>query len=354
MAKYRVGIVGCGRRGDRRGGAYGIAEAHTWGYEACERTEIVAAADLDPANLALYCDEHQVPGRYADYEEMLAREHLDIVSICTWPQLHAPMTVAAAEAGVKGILCEKPMAVTLPQADTMLAACREKGVRLSIDHQRRLGEPFRVAKEIALSGDIGELLRVETYVAGSNLYDWGTHWIDMMFFYLDETPAEWVAAQVDTREERINWALQVETHTITHVQYKNGVRGYLEIGVPIKGQAPNRLVGSEGFVELLPPDPSNPEQRTVRARVKGRGDWLIPATTETIHAKVNFNRSVQDLVDAIDQDQEPELRGARGRAALEIITAAFESALRRGRVDLPLTDVNYSPLERLIELRARA
>lgn len=353
MAKYRVGLIGCGRRGDRRGGSYGIAEAHTWGYEAHPDTEIVAAADISADNLAVYCDDHNVAGRYTDYKEMLKNEGLDIVSICTWPQFHASMTIAAAEAGVKGVLCEKPMAVTLAEAERMNEVCKVNNTKLSIDHQRRLGEPFRVAKEIANSGEIGELLKLEMHVAGSNLYDWGTHWIDMMFFYLNDESAEWVMAQTDVSDEKINWALRVENHCIANIQYKSGVRGYLEIGQPIKGQMPNRLIGSEGYVELLPIAPNNPQQRTVRARTK-TGEWLIPDVTEHIHARENFNRSVADLVAAIDQDKDSELNGYRGRAALEVITAAFESSLRRKRVALPLGSLDYSPLEKLIEEEAKS
>jgi predicted dehydrogenase len=349
-SRYRVAIIGAGRRGERRGGAYGIAEAHAGGYVANgERCEIVAAADINEENLGFFCEDYRIPGRYADYREMLERERPDIVSVCTWPQLHAEMTIAAARAGAKGVLCEKPMALTLPDCDAMLAAGAESGTRLSIDHQRRLGEPFRVAKEIARGGDIGELLRVEMYVTGSNMYDWGTHWLDMMRFYLDEEPAEWVFAQVDAGGGKVNWGMRLEQHSVTHVQFRNGVRGYLEIGVPIHGQAPNRLVGSDGFVELLPPDPENPERPTVRARVKGKGDWLVPPSTETIHARINFARAVGDLIRAIDERHDSELSGRRARAVTELILAAFESALRRARVDLPL-QVDGSPLDELTAL----
>lgn len=349
MARYRVAIIGAGRRGERRGGAYGIAEAHAGGYAACPDTEIVAAADINSENLNAFADDYTIPGRYLDYHEMLERERPDIVSVCTWPQLHPEMTIAAANAGAKGILCEKPMALTLPEADAMLAACAANGTKLSIDHQRRLGEPFGIAKEIAQSGAIGELLRIETYVAGSNLYDWGTHWIDMMSFYLDETPAEWVIAQIDCHGGKQGWGIRVEDQAILHIQYASGVRGYLELGAPIKGQAPNRLVGTEGFVELLPANPSDPNQRTVRARVKDRAQWLVPPVTETIHARENFSRSVADLVRAIDEGHESELSGRRARATTEIIVAAGESALRRGRVNLPL-QIDYSPLARLAEI----
>lgn len=352
MARYRAAIIGAGRPGERRGGSYGIAYAHGWAYNAVQAVEVVAAADIDPENLRLFCDEIGVPSRYADYREMLAREKPDLVSVCTWPQLHAEMTVEAANAGAKGILCEKPMALTMVDMDRMLAACDANGTRLSIDHQRRLGEPFRLAKEIAKSGEIGELYRVEGYVAGSNLYDWGPHWTDMLFFMVDEAPAAWVAASIDTRTEVINWGMRVEDQAIVHVHFSVGVHGILMFGQPIANQPPFRLVGTEGCVECLPSSPKDPSQPNVRARVKGRADWLYPedpARRETIHARANYTRAVEDLVGAIDEGREPELSGRRGRAATELLIAAYESALRHGRVHLPLPpEHDYSPLDLLM------
>ena len=354
MSKLRSVIIGAGRRGDKRGGAYGIAESHAMGYRGnADKVEIVAAADINAENLTLFCDDYGIPGRYADYRAMIAAERPDIVSVCTWPRLHPEMTIAAAEAGAKGVLCEKPMALSLAECDAMVAACAASGTRLSIDHQRRFGEPYRIAKEIVQSGEIGELLRLEMHVVGSNMYDWGTHWLDMMRFYLDETPAEWVFAQVDAGGNNETWGLRLEQHSITHIQFTNGVRGYLEIGLPIPGQPANRLVGSEGFIELWSPVPNNPQKPTVRARTKNRQDWLIPATTETIHARTNFTHAVADLIRAIEEGHESELSGHRARAVTELILAAFESALRRSRVYLPLTTDN-APLEKLTALADRS
>lgn len=340
---FRVAIIGAGRRGERRGGAYGIAEAHAAAYEACPATVIVAAADINEENLRPFLAEHQIPRGYRDYREMLARERPDIVSICTWPQLHAEMVIAAAQAGARGILCEKPMALTLAEADAMLAACAASGTVLCVNHQRRLGEPFRLAKEIASSGAIGDLVRVEGYVGGSNLYDWGTHWLDMFAFLLDERPAQWVMAQVDLHPATTNWGLRVEAHAIVHLQYADDIRGYLEVGVPIKGQPALRLIGTEGLVELYGPNTGRP---TLRARLPGEAGWTVPPTSETIHERRNFQRAVEDLVQALQTGREPALSGRRARATTEIIVAAYESAYRRGKVVLPCA-ISDLPLARL-------
>ena len=176
---------------------YGMAHCHAAGYEASPDAEIVAVADINAYNLKKFQEEHNVPRGYLSADEMLANEELDIVSICLWPHLHAPMTIKVAEAGVKAIHCEKPMALNYGEAKAMVDACQKNNVVLTFDHQRRFGAPFRKARELLKSGVIGKLERMEAYT--SNLYDWGTHWFDMLFFYNDEVPVEWVMGQADAR-----------------------------------------------------------------------------------------------------------------------------------------------------------
>jgi UDP-N-acetylglucosamine 3-dehydrogenase len=184
MATLKVGIIGCGRP-RREAGATGFGQGHLHaaGYEASPDCEIVAAADISQSNLNAFLEEHRVPQGYLDYHDMLAKEHLDVVSVCTWPHLHAQMVIDAAESGVRAIHAEKPMAPTWGEAKEMARVCREHNVQLTFNHQRRFAAPFRRAKALLDDGAIGQLLRVEAFT--SNLFDWGTHWFDMMFFYND-------------------------------------------------------------------------------------------------------------------------------------------------------------------------
>src|SRR5690606_18658129 len=111
-------------------------------------TKIVALADISYNNALAFQEEHGGDRIYTDYHQMLAEEQPDIVSICTWPHLHAEMVIAAAEAGVKAIHCEKPMAPTYGEAVRMVEVCEQRGVQLTFNHQRRFGPPFRKAKEL--------------------------------------------------------------------------------------------------------------------------------------------------------------------------------------------------------------
>ena len=110
---------------------------HARAWKQNPDVQVVAAMDIFEESAQRVADEYDVPATYTDVDEMLSTEDLDIVSITTWQGPRAEATVAAAKAGVKGIIGEKPMAASLGQADAMIAACEENDVKLVIGHQGR-------------------------------------------------------------------------------------------------------------------------------------------------------------------------------------------------------------------------
>ena len=122
MADYRVAFVGCG----------GISRHHKSGYQACERTEVVAGADLNQDKLEKWGGNFGVTALYTDLDEMLEKEKPDIISICTYPNSHCELTVRCAESGVKAILCEKPMALNMEQTERMIEECARHKDKLAI------------------------------------------------------------------------------------------------------------------------------------------------------------------------------------------------------------------------------
>jgi predicted dehydrogenase len=338
MAQFRVGIIGCGRPWKADGATgFGMSHQHARGYEASPDARIVALADINLDNAKAFQQAHGGEHLYADYREMLAREKLDIVSIATWPHLHAEMVIAAAEAGVRAIHCEKPMAPTFGEARAMERVCRERGVQLSFNHQRRFGAPFRKARELARAGVIGKLIRVEAFC--SNLYDWGTHWFDMMSFYNDDQPVEWVMGQIDARGSHRVFGVPVEGQGMSQFRYANGVFGLLFTGADNPFGASNRLVGSEGVIEVEVTQP----KVALRYWAAGQAGWQVPAVDGGAHGPGLVEMAVLDVVAALQEGREPELAARKALQATELIFATYESSRRRARVDLPLT-IDDSPL----------
>lgn len=100
---YRVGVIGCGN----------IAQRHAKAYQSVPGFDLVAGAEPNAETAQVFQENFAIPAMYADPEEMLQKESLDVVSVCTWHGLHAPQTLMAAAYGAKAVLCEKPMAVSL-------------------------------------------------------------------------------------------------------------------------------------------------------------------------------------------------------------------------------------------------
>ena len=152
----RAGIVGCG----------GISRSHAAAHDGLEDVVLIAMCDINRDALNNRADEYGVTNRYTDYQEMFANETLDIVSVCTHAPLHAPITIAAAKAGIH-VLCEKPLSVDLETADQMLTTCNEAGVYLAVSHQFRFTPLFRKAKSLVDAGKIGELRSIREVGKGT-------------------------------------------------------------------------------------------------------------------------------------------------------------------------------------------
>src|SRR6266542_2930939 len=248
----RVGVIGTGRKQERPSAAgYAMAYQHAAAYKSLPKgtVDLVACADISEENGRAFVEVNGLQRWYPTHQEMLEKEPLDMVSVCVWPHLHAPMVIDTAAAGVKAIHCEKPMADSWGAARRMVQVCEERGVQLTFNHQRRFGLPFSKAREIAKSGEIGDLVRLEA--ACGDIYDWGTHYFDMLGSYNHESPAEWVMAQIDYRTEKRIFGAHVENQAVVWWKYQNGVHGLMATGPGQRGiGCNNRLIGTKGTVEV--------------------------------------------------------------------------------------------------------
>lgn len=338
MSTYRAAVIGCGRPSTAPVGVaegHAIAYAHGRGYAAAAAARIVAAADIDATNLAAFVRTFDVPATYADYRQLLERERPDLVSVCTWPSLHPEMVIAAAEAGAKGVLCEKPMALGLGEVDRMLEACARSGTVLCINHQRRLVPPWTTAKAWLQEGWIGALRRIEAWIGGGwDLLSWGTHWVDMCFFMTGDRPAQWVIAQVDCTGRQRRYAHPVEDRSLTMVGFDGGVTGLLHIAPEAPAGAGIRLVGTDGLIEVA----EGGEPHLVSGRAAPRPE---PESRGN-----GFAAAVQDLIQSVETGQEPHLSGAHGRRATEVLMAAYASGVEGRLVPLPYQHPEFPLLAR--------
>ena len=314
---FKAGIIGCGGRG----------RSHARGYQTSPDVEIVACSDPVENARSDLAEQFEVPNTYENYQEMLDKESLDFVSVCTWIALHRDMVIAAANSGIKAIHSEKPMAPTWGDAKALYQACVDNDVVITFCHQRRFGAQFIKAKQLANEGAIGELRRLEG--SCSNLLDWGTHWFDMFLFYNNDEPVDWVIGQIDVAEEQLVFGTQVETSGLSWFRWKNGVEGLLTTGgVSLNGFA-NRLIGTQGIIDVGGGAP-------VRMLRAGSNEWETPDLSD-IPKGDDTVLSVLDLVDSVKRGREPELSGRKALQGAELIFATYESSRRRAKINLPLT-----------------
>lgn len=344
MSPLKVAVIGTGRRKEKKDAmGYAMAYEHANAYKALDNCEMVACADIVEENARHFAETYG-GAVYTDYQTMLAEARPDMVSICTWMHLHEPMVLDAIKAGVKAIHCEKPMADSWGGARRMAQAAKEAGVQLTFNHQRRYGAPYVLAKQLLDRGEIGDLVRQE--VECGNIYDSGTHWIDMMSFFNGEVPAKWVLGQIDYRKENLVFGAHCENQQVVLTEYENGVMGLIMTGAG--GSKPvgavSKLLGTQG--EILIGVIGGPALSIRRA---GEKEWTdIDTNGESIHGPGFIERAIKDAVECLQSGQKCQLDAENALIATEIIFGAYESSRRRGRVDFPL-DIEDNPLRSMVE-----
>jgi len=187
MEKIKVGIIGTGN----------ISNCHIGGYKALsELCEVVACCDIDEEKVKKYAQTHAIKNYYTDFNEMMAKEKLQAVSVCTWNAAHKDAVIAALKAGAN-VICEKPMAMNETEAIKMKKAAEQSGKLLMVGFVRRFGNDAEILKKFIDEGTMGELYYAKAtylrrngcpggwfgdklYSGGGPLIDLGVHVIDLV------------------------------------------------------------------------------------------------------------------------------------------------------------------------------
>ncbi|MEZ4664222.1 MAG: Gfo/Idh/MocA family oxidoreductase [Caldilineaceae bacterium] len=358
MSQYRTAIIACGV----------IARVHARGWLGVpgQPTAIGAIADTNPDARREFGDFFNVgqEHRYADYREMLDKERPDFVDVCSWHQQHAEMVIAAAARRPKAIICQKPMAVSLGEADEMLTACVRNGVKLVIAFQRPHHATWLQARDLIRQGAIGKVIQVQLD-DGGNLLNTNSHNIRLALFLMGEPQAEWVMGAVERTTDLVERGLPAEDACLGLVQCSNGATILIQ-GNLVRGLGQGcRVIGAEGIMELdtthhpdseIPTDgpmytPEIPSARynyeigVVRYMNGSTNGWQqVEAPWRDCWA-----HQCQETIEWVEgKVEQPISRAERARAVQEIMMALYESARKRQRVYLPLkTRVN--PLRLMVE-----
>jgi predicted dehydrogenase len=271
---------------------------------------------------------------------MLADQEIDCLSVVTSDDRHADIVIQAAEAGVRGIFCEKPIATTLAEADSMIDAVESRGIPMSVNHTRRWYPEFQEARALIRGGEFGRVNRIIALAGGPRamLFRNGSHLMDTVMFVAESDP-EWVVGELDPGFEDYGPDYAggggrdpaKDPGATAMIRFQNGVIAFCSMskGNPrlfdfevLCEKAVLRL--ANGFLEIQTPvDSSQPVFRRLPAKSCMRSDTTA---------------AVGELIDLMENGGVSQCSARDARKTLEVLLGILRSQADGGvRVNFPLS-----------------
>ncbi len=271
MERVRIGIIGVGQ----------IGKQHLEAYSKIAGVDVVAAADINADELQKVADKYNIPDRYADFRELLKRDDIVAVDVCLHNNFHAPVTIAALQAG-KHVYCEKPIAGSYADGKAMVDAARECGKMLHIQLGRLYMKETKAAKTLIDAGKLGKLYHARsmgyrrrgrpfvdgygspTFVkkeiaAGGALFDMGIYHISQLLYLLNMPVVRRISGKtyqetdMDAARREMS-GYNVEELGLGFVRFEGGLT--LDIieswAIHLNEFEGSSIVGSEGGIRLSP------------------------------------------------------------------------------------------------------
>ena len=354
----RAGIVGLGWAG----------EQHLKSYVDLPGVEAVALAGLEEERLEALGESYGVPNLYKDYEGLVAREDLDVVSVCTPNHLHAPIAVAALEGG-KHVLCEKPLARTGAEAGSIVRAAREAGRVVQVAFTQRERGDVQALKRHVLEGNLGRVYHVKAswmrrdgipgmgswftskeMAGGGPLIDLGVHMLDMALYLLGEPEVESVSCATyaelgpqgrgsrsyaeDVDKTIVGDAYEVEDLATAFIRLSGGAALNLEAGWAAYRESSDdfgvTLYGTNGGAEMKVKDYVTEDTVRIYTDVAGVPAVVFPE----IRAREGHRSVVSRFVETVRSGDWKGHDGEEGLRRARVIDACYTSALESREVRL--------------------
>lgn len=338
----RVGIIGCGSIAKFR---------HAPEYSANSNVEI--AAFYDPNRDRAEALAKIYGGKvYDDYMDLIKDEEIDAISDCSTNEMHHVISSAALQ-NDKNVLCEKPMATTVENAQKILDAKKNSKSILMIGHNQRLTAAHMKVKELIHSGELGKVMTFSTVFGHKGPEYWGTdkskntwffnknrsvlgvsgdlgiHKVDLLRFLLDDEIVQVSAMEgsLDKKDSEGN-PISVADNMVCLLKTKKGSFGTAAFSWSYYGDEDNSTViyCEKGTIKIY-------ADKDFQIIVNKFGEEIINYQLEAIQSNENQTSTgiIDEFIDSIMEKRKPVITGEDGIKALKIIEAAVESA-RTGKV----------------------
>ena len=337
----RVALVGCGR----------ISASHVSAIEKLDGLELVAVADIEIDRANEVAQRQGIPA-FRTLEELLAAVDCDVVSVCTPSGLHPAHGITAARAG-KHVVTEKPMAISLADADALVQACDAAGVQLFVVKQNRLNPPIQLLRRAVDKGRFGRIYLANTTVRwtrpqeyydaapwrgtwefdGGAIMNQASHYVDLMQWLVG--PVESVVAKTATLARRI----ETEDTGMAVLRFRSGALGVIEVTVltyPRNFEGSITILGEKGTVKIGGTAVNRVEQWQFADY--DDDDKLIDAANTSPPTVYGFGHEgyYRNVLAVLRGEAKPGTDGREGRKSLELILGIYESAKTGREVPLPL------------------
>ena len=345
QGRVKVGILGSGFEADIHADSFRIMP---------DEAEVVAVASPTPGNAERLARKHGIPRWFADYGAMLAEPDIEMVTITAPNRLHAQMTVDAAKAG-KHVVCEKPLCMTLEEADLMIATCREQGVLLMYAEELYFTPKYVKAKQMADEGAFGKVYLVKQCEkhpgphapwfwdvdksGGGVFMDMGCHGIAFCWWFLGRPRIKSVLCHMGTYVHTDK--TEGEDESVCIIDFESGAKGMIENSWARQGGMEDRVevYGSEGltFADLhmgnaLPTYSQKGYGYAVEKAPSTQG-WTWPVYEELWN--YGFPQEMHHFARCVRGKDSPQATGEDGRLVQEVLYAGYRSAGTGAKVEWP-------------------
>ena len=330
-----IGVIGCGR----------ISLRHMQSISTISSANLVAVADVIEPRAQKYVAEYHVDA-YTDYRRILDRKDVDIVNVCTPSGMHAKMAIEAMKAG-KHVIVEKPMALTLEDADAMIASSKSTGKKMCVVLQNRYNPPMQDLKKLVESNSLGRLLlgaatvrwyRPQEYyedgwhgtwaMDGGALMNQSIHHIDALQWLLGDV--ESVFSYTSTVAHR----MEAEDLGVAVLKFKNGALGTIEgstVTYPENLEGSVALFGEKGSVKVGGTALNRKVLWKLENELQHESELIMHDQVDPSNVYGQSHKLVfTDMIHAIMEDRDPKTDGVESRKSLALVLALYESS-RSGR-----------------------
>lgn len=355
MQQTKVAILGAGF----------ITDIHMESYHRfVPEAEVVAvyARDIDKAKA--FAEKYHIPNWYDDLDNIIQNSGCEVVDICLPNFLHYEATLKAAIAG-KHIIIEKPLAITIEQADEMITACKKAGVKLMYAEELCFAPKYERVRQLVNEGAIGDIYMLKqaekhsgphsdwfydiNLAGGGVLMDMGCHAIAWFRWMLKNAKAESVYATMSTVLHK--GRTKAEDNSVVIIEFENGVTAIAENSWAKHGGMDDKseVYGTGGVVyaDLFMGNAAISYSKKGYGYAMEKADTTVGWSFTVFEEAFNqgYPHELKHFIECVQQDKEPVVTGEDGRAVLEIIYAAYASAAEGKKIMLPFTPKVSKPID---------